>query len=118
MTDAREIVELCSKFREKGWFPGGLGSVAQLYQISDDSYKIYVTPDKFGPALKVNDLFLLRSLGGIVDMRPPLRPSTLSKWNEVFLYILSKKKAKSAAQLFFKMGRIGSQTSSLYLEEW
>ena len=109
MTDVREVIGLCNKFRERGWFPGGLGAVAQLYQVSDDSYKIYITPDKFGPNLTVNDFFLFRSLGGIVDMRKPLKQSAISKWHEVFLYILSKKETKSVAQIFLKWDALAAR---------
>ena len=45
MSDDNKIIETFERFKEKGWMPGGNGALGLLCTITENSKKIYVTPN-------------------------------------------------------------------------
>jgi methylthioribulose-1-phosphate dehydratase len=94
MSDVRTVVDAFNKFRDKGWAPGGHCSIAYLCHVTDNSKKIYVTPDNITDLqLNTSDIFLLRDLYGIQDIQTPInqleKNLKISKWVPTLLEIIS-----------------------------
>lgn len=95
MNEQMQISEAYNRFRARGWAPGGQCAIALLSHVTDNSKKIYVTPDYVKDAqLASSDLFLLRDLYGIQDIQTPLnqinQANKISRWSSVLLEILSR----------------------------
>ena len=94
MSDIKQVVDAFNKFRDKGWAPGGCCAIALLCHVTDNSKKIYVTPDS-PKDLQINtsDIFLLRDLYGIQDIQTPLnqidKNLKISRWTPTLLEIVS-----------------------------
>ena len=71
--------------------PGGNGALALMCSITENSKKIYVTPDNTQEKLTSSDLFLLRDLYGSQDIRQPLNQAEdtkISYWAPLLLEML------------------------------
>lgn len=113
----QKLIDFYDQFRSKGWMPGGCGALAQLFNITETSKKIYITPERpRNNKLTTNDLFLLRNLYGKSDVQNPLNQDEhglqISKWSSIFLEILGKKSdATCVAQLSTKWSILGARTA-------
>lgn len=120
MNDSNKVVETFNKFRQKGWMPGSTGSLALLCGITENSNKIYVTPDKVQDKIAVNDLFLLRSLYGSHDMQDPINKLDnnlqLSRWSPLFIEIIATHpETRALAQVTTKWGILAARMA---LDAW
>lgn len=93
MSELNQLIEMYRRFRDKNWAPGGSCSIALFCYITDNSKKIYVTPDNFKDIqLNTSDIFLLRDLYGIQDIQAPLnqvdKSLKISRWAPILLEIL------------------------------
>jgi len=93
MNELRQLIDSYHRFRNRGWAPGGLCAIACLSHVTDNSKKIYITPDQIQDQLSSNDIFLLRDLYGTQDIQTPLnqidKSIKLSRWAPVLLEILA-----------------------------
>jgi len=120
MPNLNTLVDFYYKIKNRGWFPGSSGGLALLCNITDNSKKIYVTPNAIGSKLSVNDLFLLRHLYGEQDLVSPLNKDEsdlrLSKWIGSFLEIFSKQaSARCVMQITTKWSTLATRMS---IEAW
>lgn len=102
MNELQQIIEMFKRFREKNWAPGGSCAISLFCHITDNSKKIYVTPDLIKDIqLNTSDIFLLRDLYGIQDVQAPLnqvdKSLKISRWTPILLEILSNNPANSCA---------------------
>jgi len=93
MTDVKQVVDAFNKFRDKGWAPGGNCAIAFMSHVTDNSKKIYVTPDSVNDLqLHTGDVYLLRDLYGIQDIQTPLnqidKSLKISRWTAILLEII------------------------------
>jgi len=106
MADTDKVINTFKRFKEKGWMPGGNGALALMCPITENSKKIYVTPNETSQKLTANDLFLLRDLYGSQDIRQPLNQTDdvkISEWAALFLELMSKyPNTKAVAQVITK----------------
>jgi methylthioribulose-1-phosphate dehydratase len=115
MSDTTKIIETFEKFKEKGWRPGGNGALALLCSITENSKKIYVTPNTTDKKkLTTNDLFLLRDLYGSQDLIQPLNQpddnSKIADWAPVFLDVLARyPETKAVAQVITKWSALSAR---------
>ena len=120
MSNLNTLVDFYYKIKSRGWFPGSSGGIAQLYSITDNSKKIYITPNAVGAKLTVNDFFLFRHLYDEQDIVAPLNKDDsdlkLSKWARAFLEIFAKKpNARCIMQLTTKWSTLATRMS---IEAW
>jgi len=117
----QQIIQYYDKFKSRGWIPGGCGAIAHLFSITENSRKIYVTPERpRHTTLTNNDLFLLRHLYGKLDIQNPLNQDeyglTISKWTNIFLEVFANKpNATCVAQFSTKWSVLGARMA---LEAW
>jgi len=115
------IIDTFEKFSSKGWMPGKSGALAMMTNITENSKKIYITPEQTNKAkLTANDLFLFRDLYGSQDVQQPLNQSseslTLSRWAAVFFEIIKVcPKVSAVAQISTKWSALAGR---LALAAW
>jgi ribulose-5-phosphate 4-epimerase/fuculose-1-phosphate aldolase len=120
MNDSNLVINTFDHFRKKGWMPGSTGALALLCSITENSQKLYVTPDQVGKKISNNDLFLLRSLYGAQDIQEPLNQMeenlTLSRWSPLFLDIMTKNpEIRAVAQVTTKWSVLAARMA---LDAW
>lgn len=117
MSDANKIIETFDNFKEKGWMPGSNGALALLCSITENSKKIYVTPEGMSKRkLTTNDLFLLRDLYGSQDIQQPINQaddnSKISDWAPLFLELMGRYPGTQAvAQVITKWSALAARMS-------
>jgi len=113
MADTDKVIKAFDRFKEKGWMPGGNGALALMCHITENSKKIYVTPNETSKKLTANDLFLLRDLYGSKDIRQPLNQADdakISDWNALFLELMGKyPKIQAVAQVITKWSSLSAR---------
>ena len=91
MSGSSDVIDAFKRFKDNGWLPGGQGAIAFVCAITDNSRKVYITPDPTGKQLTSNDLFILRDLYGSQNVTQPLNFDANSlKKSDWFLLLLDQ----------------------------